>query len=117
MGTRISVLGGLLLLACTANDGTQRSEFYPVGTATGTAPPPAGCTSDAQCQPGQRCFVGQCYGVVTCSTSLDCYNSAPPELSICNATRGECVMCNTDADCLSAGSGTICNPSSFECVP
>ena len=72
-------------------------------------PPPAECTTDADCPAGETCVDGVCTAVEPeCETDADC-----PEGQVCQ--EGECVEagpeCETDADC---PEGQVCQEG--ECV-
>jgi len=98
-----------MALACTANDGTPRADFYPSVTV---------CSTAFDCPDGQSCYQSQCYAVVTCTTSADCAGNPAP-LPVCKLSpggSGECVMCVTPEDCTSRGLGSAC-ASNNECTP
>jgi len=98
-----------MLLACTANDGTPRADFYPTATT---------CASHFDCPAGQRCYSGQCLPMVTCISAAEC-QGAPAPLQICRIDpggTGECVMCVTAEDCTTRFLGNTCTPNN-ECTP
>ena len=103
----LSLIGLVAAPACTANDGTPRSDFYRTVVGTGGTPSSA-LACEPACATGQRCFSGQCYAIVTCTDSLDCTSNAPAPLTICDSATGQCVVCVSDADCTSVGRGTRC---------
>src|ERR1700736_1013739 len=127
--SRVAALLPLLMLLAGCKLFEHRDRYYTYCDATGcyacddTGCRPngaagggtAGCTSNAQCQPGCYCDVktGECNEAGFCDKDADCANGM-----VCDTARHSCqpaaggggtgTSCGSNADC---ASGQFCNPT------